>query len=88
MYLIAKEAAKNYISSYWKKHGLYNYDIEEKSHDSALFVIEQYLRKPQFKVDKISAYIYFGVKKSLFINKEIEMSEVSYEQYFEEKNTK
>jgi hypothetical protein len=84
MYCVAKEAAKNYIKKYCQSHGLFNLDINELSHDSALFVIEQYLRKPEFKVLKISAYIHFGVKKVLFKDKDIEMRELSYEQYFEE----
>jgi hypothetical protein len=84
MYLIAKEAAKNYISKYCRTRGL-KLNINELSHDSAIYIIEQYLRKPSFHVDKLSAYIYFGVKKSLFKDKEIEQREISYEQYFEEK---
>jgi hypothetical protein len=84
MYEIAKAAAFNYIKKYCQSHGLFNLDINELSHDSALFVIEQYLKKPEFKVEKISAYIYFGVKKVLFKDKDIEQNEISYEQYFEE----
>jgi hypothetical protein len=84
MYLIAKAAAYNYIKKYCQSHGLYNLDINELSHDSALFVIEQYLRKPEFKVEKISAYIHFGTRKALFKDKDIEQNEISYEQYFEE----
>jgi hypothetical protein len=84
MYCVAKEAATNYIRKYCKQRGLFNLDINELSHDAALFVIEQYLKKQNFKVGKISAYIYFGVKKVLFKDKDIEMRELSYEQYFED----
>jgi hypothetical protein len=82
MYEIAKQVSFNYINKYCKKKGII-LNIEELSHDSALFVIEQYLRKPEFKVKKISAYAYFGTIKSLFKNKKIEMTEISYEELCE-----
>jgi uncharacterized protein YihD (DUF1040 family) len=88
MYCVAKEAAYNYLKKYCKQRGLFHLDIEEKSHDAALFVIEQYLKKSEFKVLKISAYIYFGVKKVLFKDKDKEQKEISYEQYFEEHKDK
>jgi hypothetical protein len=84
MYLIAKEAAKNYINKYCRARGL-KLNIDELSHDSSIYIIEQYLRKPSFHIDKLSAYIYFGTKKVLFKDKDIEQREISYEQYFEEK---
>jgi hypothetical protein len=84
MYEIAKEVAYNYITKYCNNKGI-TLDIEELSHNSSIFVIEQYLKKPNFRVKKISSYIYFGTIKILFTNSEIEMAEVSYEQYFEEK---
>jgi hypothetical protein len=51
-------------------------------------VIEQYLRKLDFKVNKISAYIYFGVIKTLFKDKDMEIKEVSYEELNERKYKK
>jgi hypothetical protein len=88
MYLIAKEAASSYIRNYCNQRGLRNLDIDELSHSAAIFVIEQYLKKPEFKVEKISAYIYFGVQKSLFRNKDIEIWEVSYDELTEKKEHK
>jgi hypothetical protein len=85
MYCVAKNCAYNYIKKYCQSHGLYNIDISEKSHDAALFVIEQYLKKSEFKVDRISAYIHFGVQKSLFKNKDTEINEVSYDEMIEKK---
>jgi hypothetical protein len=85
MYRIAKRAALNYLRKYCQSHGLIHLEIEEKSHDAALFVIEQYLKKQNFKVEKISAYIYFGVKKALFTNSDREQREISYELYTENK---
>jgi hypothetical protein len=88
MYSLLKEIAYNYIASYCKKRGLAHLDIKEKAHDAAMFVILQYIKKKNFRVKRISSYIHFGVLKSLFANKEIEMNEVSYEQYFNEKKDK
>jgi hypothetical protein len=82
MYKVAKEVAYNYLKKYCKKKGI-RLNIEELSHDSALFVIEQYLRKPNFCIGKISSYIYFGTIKVLFKSKDVEMREVSYEQLIE-----
>jgi hypothetical protein len=83
MYKIAKNVAQNYIKKYCVSHGLRHLDIDEASHDASLFVIEQYLRKPEFNVKKISAYVYFGVKKALFKNKDVEMRETSYDEMIE-----
>jgi hypothetical protein len=88
MYEIAKEAAANYIRKYCQSHGLHNLNGKEKSHDAALFVIEQYLKKNDFRVNKISAYIHFGVKKALFRDKEIEQRELSYEAILEKREHK
>jgi hypothetical protein len=88
MYEITKEAAYNYIKKYCQQRGLYHLDIDEKSHEAAIFVIEQYLKKPEFKVEKISAYVYFGIQKALFKNKDIEMNEVSYDELIERKEYK
>jgi hypothetical protein len=88
MYGIAKEAAYSYLNKYCIKKGIRLTNIKELSHDSSLYAIEQYLRKPDFKIIKISAYMYFGVLKSLFKNKDIEMREVSYEEHMENNDEK
>jgi hypothetical protein len=88
MYSVAKDIAYNYIKKYCNQRGLHHLDIEEKSHDAALFVIEQYLRKPQFRVERISAYIYFGTRKALFKDKDRETLERSYEEIMERKENK
>jgi hypothetical protein len=84
MYEIAKEAAFNYLRKYCRSHGV-SLDIEELSHDAAMFVIEQYLRKPEWKVLRISAYIHFGVIKVLYRDKERETREVSLDEMREKK---
>jgi hypothetical protein len=88
MYEIAKQAAFNYIRKYCQSRGLYNLDIDELSHYASLFVIEQYLRKHEFSVGKISAYIHFGTIKALFRNKNIEMNEVSYDEIIEKRENR
>jgi hypothetical protein len=90
LYNLCVKLAKKYLLKYCRKKGIM-LNIEEKAHDSAIFVIEQYLKKPDFKVNRISAYIFFGVVKTLYKDKHIEMNEVSYEElvekdrYFNEK---
>jgi hypothetical protein len=79
MYETAKEVSYNYLRKYCQRKGIRLRNLAELSHDSAMFVIDQYLRKPDFKILRISAYIHFGVIKTLFRNKDTETSEVSYE---------
>jgi hypothetical protein len=83
MYGIAKKVAYNYIRKYGKKKKCRFNDIDEKAHDSAVYVMEQYLKHPGFMVKAISSYVWFGVMKTLFKNKDAEMSETSYEEYAE-----
>jgi hypothetical protein len=80
MYAVAKEAGYNYLKKYCLKKGIRLQNLAEMSHDSAMFIIDQYLRKPDFKILRLSAYIYFGVIKTLFRNKGVETREVSYEE--------
>jgi hypothetical protein len=84
MYEVAKQAAFNYLRKYCNSRGI-KLDNEEMSHDAAMFVIEQYLRKPEWSVQRISAYIHFGVIKVLYRDKERETREVSYDEIIERK---
>jgi hypothetical protein len=83
MYDVARTVSFNYIKKYCERKGIRLNDIYEKSHDAALFVIEQHLKKPDFKVKRISAYVYFGSIKVLFSGKDAEIKETSYEEYME-----
>jgi predicted nuclease of restriction endonuclease-like RecB superfamily len=78
MYKTAKEASSNYLKKYCKSRGLRHLNIDDLSHDAAMYIIDQHIRKPDFKVEKLSAYIYFGVIKTLFKNKNQEIHEVPY----------
>lgn len=79
MYSLCVDIASNYIGKYARERGL-PLDIPELSHDSAVYVIEQYLKKPGFRIERISAYMHFGCIKNLFRNKEREQREVSYDE--------
>jgi hypothetical protein len=80
IYLLCVEMAANYIRKYARERGL-NLDIVELAHDSAVYVIAQYLRKPEWRVEQLSAYMYHGYKKVLFDekNKNWEQRTVSYD---------
>lgn len=78
MYLVILELQTNYIKNYCKKKSIY-LDIEEKAEDASTWVIERYLKNPDFKIDKISAYAYFGFLKSMFKDSEQEKNCISYD---------
>jgi hypothetical protein len=78
MYLLCIDIASNYIAKYARVRRL-ELDVAELSHDSAVFVIEQYLRKPEFRVNRISAYMHFGCIKNLYHDAKRDYLEVSYE---------
>jgi hypothetical protein len=82
MYEVILRISRNYIVKYARARGL-RLDLEELPHISALFIIEQYLKKPAFRVNKLSAYAHFGCLKALTKNKDIDQNEVSYEGLFE-----
>jgi hypothetical protein len=80
MYRLCVEIATNYITKYARKRGL-RLDIPELSHDSAIYAIEQYLKKPEFRIKSISAYMYLGCIKNLFRDKERDQREVSNDEF-------
>ncbi|MDR0388370.1 MAG: hypothetical protein LBH57_10085 [Treponema sp.] len=79
MYGVCVEIAGNYIRKYARKRRL-SLDAGELAHDSAVYVIDQYLRKPRFRVGRISAYIHYGCVKSLFRDKEWDRRKAPYEE--------
>jgi hypothetical protein len=82
MYLVALEAARNYIVKYKRGKNL-ALDVRVLSHDAAMYCIEKYLYKDNFRIDKISSYVWFGVLKNLFKDKDHDQN-VSFEIYFNE----
>jgi hypothetical protein len=92
MYEVARLAARNYLKKYCRTKKIY-LDVQELSHDAAMYLITRYLKpvskkqsKP-FCVKRLSSYIYFGVLKVLYTdyNKNVEI--VSYEEYCDAKLT-
>lgn len=83
MYKIVREIEKNYINKYCRSHGVIFDDdtLEEKIEIATMFIIEQYMRKPDFHIDKISAYAHFGMIKALFKDMDREKNEISWESY-------
>jgi hypothetical protein len=78
MYLLCVEVASNYIRKYARTRGL-SLDIPELSHDSAIYAIEQYLKKPGFRIKYIATYMRLGAIKNMFRDKEHDQQEVSYD---------
>lgn len=79
MYLLIYELESNYIKDYCRKKHLIINDLDEKAEDATTWIIERYLKDPTFRIDKISAYAYFGFKKSMFKNYREEMKTMSYD---------
>ncbi|MDR3170310.1 MAG: hypothetical protein LBU17_01640 [Treponema sp.] len=86
MYEVARQVARNYVQKYCRTKKLY-LDVEELSHDAAMYLINRYLRpvspkqsKP-FYVKRLSAYIYFGVMKVLYADYKKDVEIISYEDY-------
>ena len=78
MYRVCVEIAANYLAKYARARRL-NLEIEVLAHDAAVYMIEQYLRKPGFRIRRLSAYIHFGCFKVLFRDKERDLMEVSWD---------
>lgn len=85
MYQIAYEYACNVLINYTHKKGLHWKDwiIEDKAHAMAVWLTEPYLRKPEFKIDKLSSYGHFAKLKILYGDKEWETKTCSYESLIE-----
>ena len=68
MYLVCRELQRNYILDYSRKKNLTfrPEELEDKIEDATLYVIDKYLYKEDFKIDRLSAYAYFGFQKAMF----------------------
>ena len=76
MYEVVCEYLRNRIRKYCCDRNLC-LDIEDKTEIGAIWIIERFLRNPNFKIERISAYGHFGLLKALYSNKEEEKTEVS-----------
>ena len=76
MYEVICEYLRNRIRKYCRDRNL-RLDVEDKTEIGAVWIIERYLRNPNFKIERISAYGHFGLLKALYSNIEEEKAEVS-----------
>jgi hypothetical protein len=78
MYRLCVEVASNYIRKYARTRGL-QLNIPELSHDSSIYAIEQYLKKPGFRIRYIAAYMRLGAIKNMFRDKEWDQRKMSFD---------
>jgi len=85
MYQITYQMQKNYLRKYCQKTGCYfDKDIfNDKVEDATIFVIDKFLKKPDFYIKRLSAYAHFGMLKILFDKKDQEMKTASFEMSLE-----
>lgn len=81
MYIVCKQLQTNYINNYCKQKKIsFSYDeLEDKIEISTLYVIEKYLKDKNFKVDRLSAYAYFGFLKAMFKDTEKEIKTIRFD---------
>jgi len=56
LYTFLKKYLLGFLKRYASKNGFYISNIEDKAEDAALFFINQYLSKPNWKVDRFTGY--------------------------------
>lgn len=86
VYLVLVDYYKNLVLNYThKKYLVWDDDtIMEKANDMATRIIERYLTKDSFKIDKLTAYAHFDFLKIMYGDKEYEMRcTTSYEEFCE-----
>ena len=87
MYLLLLEFYKNYITDYARKRGLKftKETIDDLKTEMAERTISHYLKKPDFRIEKLSSYGYFDFIKIITQNK-TEDRNLSLEQLIENYN--
>lgn len=90
MYSVAAEFCANSILSYSRKKclGWNDGEILSKAHDCATWLIEPYLRKPEFRINRLSSYAHFALLKILYGNKSYEQRNCSLDALIEEHGEK
>jgi hypothetical protein len=85
MYKICRACCRNMIKQTLQKKHVYLSNIKDDTEDSALYIIEKY-KKPEFKVERLSAYAHFAVLATLYNEKRVqrESSTISLTQAEEE----
>ena len=83
IYLVLKDYFENLFIKYSRQKSL-NWDnetIKEKAHDASTRMIERFIKKPDFKIDKLTSYGHWDFVKILYQDKDYEMNTSSYEDY-------
>jgi hypothetical protein len=78
MYLICLKLAERYLKKYAYSHRL-TLDIAGFAHDSAAYVIGMYLKKPGFRLEPLSGYLYCCCKSAMWRDKTWDKKTVSME---------
>ena len=65
MYTLVREIESNYILDYMAKHGLFfnSDEFQDKIEDATIFVIDKYLKRKDFRIEKLSAYAHFFIQR-------------------------
>ncbi|MDR0722088.1 MAG: hypothetical protein LBF75_04735 [Treponema sp.] len=83
MYQVAKHVAHHYLLKYCRNKKLH-LEVPDLAHDAAMYIIEQYLKPKVFRVQRLSAYIYFGVIKVLYRDYKKGVSVISYDEWLKD----
>lgn len=68
MYLLWDEILRVYIAKYIKEHGLAGYDVDAAAIRGCDWLLGLYMKHPDFKIERISAYAHFAMQKALYEN--------------------
>jgi hypothetical protein len=82
MYKVCHDCAKNMLKNELRKNGIKANDIDDDIEDCCMYIITKYLSKPEFKINKLSAYMHYAVVAVLYNEKrkEREQREISLEE--------
>jgi hypothetical protein len=78
MYRICRELAAIYTAKYARGRGL-NLSIDEIAHDSAAGIISMYLRKPEFRLEPLSGYLFRCCNTAMWKDRNWDKKTVSME---------
>lgn len=91
MYGLGLKVALKYINTKARKNrhvaALCGSDREEKAHNAITYIIEQYIRRPDFAIaESFTAYLYLRVQHELFYTRKVDriVSFVDMEKFYRE----
>lgn len=68
MFLVAYEYFHNALVCYAQRHGIYFWSsdfIDTLAEDCTTWILEMYLRRPSFKIQKLTSYGHFSLLKNI-----------------------